>query len=428
MDDLFMIFEYLVMGGMLSFLLITVGHFSFIVPRVAPNRSESTCALHQMLCLQFSYNAVLYILWLLPVFVLGHPIDFYLEDETSWSSYYMVMDYLDMTILPVGLLLGHTVTRGKLPPFRLFLFQVLPFFVALALDYMLGWTFLRSAMGIFSIVYSIFQFLWYGRCVHIHQLFLLNSYSNIDNCDMKWYLKAQMPVFLLSLLYYPLCVLPEATWPSILYDLLTMGFMMYLVAMISLHEMDDRAYSLIEKIDFRKSKTEIFDAAIREAHEEVPDAMPAAKPVAPAASGLVSEAQPSTPVAEETPATAPAPEAPKEWTRVEKESFDFGDQMKKLEEDEFFLDPDVNIDYLANKLGTNRHYVSNYLNQILKMPFYVYVNKLRLEYAERMLRTSNDKASSIGYLCGFNSEGTFRRLFKEQYGCTPTQYVKKAAA
>lgn len=416
MDDLFTIFEYLVMGGMLCFLLITVGHFSLIVPRVAPNRSESTRALHSMLCLQFSYNALLYVLWLLPVFVVGHSIDFYLETDSSWSSYYMVMDYLDMTILPVGLLLGHTVTRGKLPPFGLFLAQLIPFLVALLLDFLLGWTFLRSAMGIFSVVYSVFQFLWYGRCVHIHQIFLLNNYSNIEKCDMKWYLKAQMPVFLLSVLYYPLCVLPEATWPSIVYDLLTMGFMMYLVAMVSLHEMDDKAYSIIQKIDFRKSKSEIIADAIRDAEAEAPAAAPVAAPAA------------AEPAADEAPATPGTAEKPKEWTRVEKESYDFGEQMKKLEEEEFFLDPDVNIDYLAEKLGTNRHYVSNYLNQILKMPFYVYVNKLRLEYAERLLRTSNDKASSIGYLCGFNSEGTFRRLFKEQYGCTPTQYVKQAAA
>lgn len=415
MDNIYQIFEYLVMGGMLSFLLITVGHFSIIVPRVAPDRSESTRALHTMLCLQFSYNALLYVLWLLPVFFVGYSIDFYLETDNSWSSYYMVMDYLDMTILPVGLLLGHVVTRGKLPPFRLFLFQVLPFVVAYLLELSFGWTILRQIMGIFSVVYCVFQFLWYGRCVHIHQLFLLNNYSNIDKCEMKWYLKAQMPVFLLSLTYYPLCILPEATWPSIVYDLLTMAFMMYLVAMVSLHEMDDRAYQLIEKIDFRKTKSEILAEAIREAEQESPTT------VAPAANVVD---QPS----EQQLAGQTKAQEPKEWTRVEKESYDFGEQMKKLEEDEFFLDPDVNIDYLADKLGTNRHYVSNYLNQILKMPFYVYVNKLRLEYAERLLRTSNDKASSVGYLCGFNSEGTFRRLFKEQYGCTPTQYVKQAAA
>jgi len=413
MENLSLLSEYLVMGAMLCFFLFTSCHFLFVVPRVAPNRSEATKALHKMVVFQLIYNGLLYLLWLVPVFVEGKAIDFYLEADPHWVTFDIVMDYLDMTILPIGMLMGHVVTRGKLPSWQMGFMQVLPYLVAMVLDLFFGLPVLRSAMGIFALLYSIFQFIWYGRCVRIHELFLLNNFSNIDGCEMKWYLKAQMPVFLLALLYYPLCVLPEATWPSTIYDICSLLFLFYLVSMVSVHQMDDRTYSLVENVDFRKKKAEIIKDAIAEADKEAPAAAPAAVAAV---------------VAEENSTTAPKAEEPKEWTRVEKESFDFGEQMKKLEEDEFYLDPDVNIDYLANQLGTNRHYVSNYLNQILKMPFYAYVNKLRLEHAEMLLRTSNDKASSIGYLCGFNSEATFRRLFKEQYGCTPTQYVKHPAS
>lgn len=409
MNNLVLPSEYLVMGAMLCFFFITSCHFLFIVPKVAPNRSEATKALHKMAVIQLVYNGLLYLLWLLPVFVEGRAIDFYLENDPRWATYDLVMDYLDMTILPIGMLMGHVVTRGKLPSVKMGMMQVMPFAIALVIDLIFDLPVLRSSMGIFALVYSIFQFVWYGRCVRIHEIFLLNNYSNIEGCEMKWYLKAQMPVFLLSLLYYPLVVLPEATWPSIVYDLCSLCFLFYLVSMISTHEMDDRAYSLVEKVDFTKKKSEIFNAAIEEAKNEAPAA-----------------AEPAASLAAKAPKAAQA-EEPKVWTRTEKESYDFGEQMKKLEEEEFYLDPDVNIDYLANELGTNRHYVSNYLNQILKMPFYAYVNKLRLEHAEMLLRTSNDKASAIGYLCGFNSEATFRRLFKEQYGCTPTQYVKQAS-
>lgn len=453
MEQFTSVSEYFIMGAMLCFLCLSVNYFHFLVPRLAPDRSESTKALHRMLSLQIAYNGFLYVLWLLPALFDNTVSDFYSEESTRWASYYVVMDYLDMTLLPVGMLMGHVVTRGKLPSWKMFLGQVSPFVVAYLLDVTLDWDWLRSAMGIFSIAYSIFQFLWYGRCVRIHQIFLLNNYSNLDGRQMKWYLKAQIPVFLLSLLYYPLCVLPEATWPSIVYDLLTLGVLIFLTVVVMLNEMDDRAYSLIKDIDFRKPQREIFDDAIRMAEMEVAKPAPVVTEqeipvsVAPAAAveeepkpvaepEVAAEEKPEPAVepevaAEEKPEPVAKPEAaeePKIWTRIEKESYDFGEQMKKLEEEEFYLDPDVSIDYLADRLGSNRHYVSNYLNQILKMPFYTYVNSLRLEHAERLLRTSNDKASAIGYLSGFNSEATYRRLFKERYGCTPTQYVKRTAA
>lgn len=407
MDDLIIVSEYLVMGAMLCFLFLSAGYFRFLVPRLAPSRSDSTKALHKMLNLQIEYNGLLYVLWLLPVLFDQKASDFYLEESARWASYYVVMDYLDMTLLPVGMLMGYVVIHGTLPSWKLFVGQIAPFVIAYCLDVAMGWEWLRTCMGIYAIAYSIFQFMWYGRCVRIHQLFLLNSYSNLDGRQMKWYLEAQIPVFLLSLLYYPLCVLPEATWPSIVYDVLTLAVLIFLIIMVLMNEMDDKAYSLMKDIDLRKKKSEIFADAIRMAEMET--------------------AQPET-MQPETMNPEPAQPEPQEWTRTEKESYDFGDQMKKLEEEEFYLDPDVSIDYLAERLGSNRHYVSDYLNQILKMPFYTYVNSLRLEHAERLLRTSNDKASAIGYLSGFNSEATYRRLFKERYGCTPTQYTKRVAA
>lgn len=437
MDDLIIVSEYLVMGAMLCFLFLSAGYFRFLVPRLAPSRSDSTKALHKMLNLQIEYNGLLYVLWLLPVLFDQKTSDFYLEESARWASYYVVMDYLDMTLLPVGMLMGYVVIHGTLPSWKMFVGQIAPFVVAYCLDVAMGWEWLRTCMGIYAIAYSVFQFMWYGRCVRIHQLFLLNSYSNLDGRQMKWYLEAQIPVFLLSLLYYPLCVLPEATWPSIVYDVLTLAVLIFLIIMVLMNEMDDKAYSLMKDIDLRKKKSEIFADAIRMAEMETAQpetAQPETlqpEPVQPETlqpeTAQPEPAQPETMKPETAQPETVKPET-QEWTRTEKESYDFGDQMKKLEEEEFYLDPDVSIDYLAERLGSNRHYVSDYLNQILKMPFYTYVNSLRLEHAERLLRTSNDKASAIGYLSGFNSEATYRRLFKERYGCTPTQYTKRVAA
>lgn len=101
---------------------------------------------------------------------------------------------------------------------------------------------------------------------------------------------------------------------------------------------------------------------------------------------------------------------------------DFAEKIRELERERFYLDNDISIDWVAKALGTNRHYVSDYFNKVLCTTFNDYVNNLRLEHAARLLRDGKVKPSNVPFSAGFNSDHTFRRLFKQKYGCTPSQY------
>lgn len=103
---------------------------------------------------------------------------------------------------------------------------------------------------------------------------------------------------------------------------------------------------------------------------------------------------------------------------------DFAEEIRKLERKRFYLDSNVNIDWIASTLGTNRHYVSDYFNKVLHTTFNDYINTLRLSYAVELLRTGKVKQSQVAYSAGFNNDHTFRRLFKERFGCTPSQFEK----
>jgi len=87
-----------------------------------------------------------------------------------------------------------------------------------------------------------------------------------------------------------------------------------------------------------------------------------------------------------------------------------------------YLDPDLDINMLSQALFTNRTYVGR-LFRLRGTTFSHYVNSLRLNHAEELLRTTSKSVGVICEECGF-SVATFRRIFSERYNCTPIEYRK----
>ena len=48
-----------------------------------------------------------------------------------------------------------------------------------------------------------------------------------------------------------------------------------------------------------------------------------------------------------------------------------------------------------------------------------YLNRLRLQRAHELLRSSNDGLGQIAIRCGFQSQAYFNRVFKKAFGETP---------
>ena len=93
-----------------------------------------------------------------------------------------------------------------------------------------------------------------------------------------------------------------------------------------------------------------------------------------------------------------------------------------FEEEHLYLNPKLTIMDLAQAIGTNRTYISNYLNNVLGTTFFDYVNQYRLSYAEQLLRQTKMSIEEIADRSGFNSRSTFRRAFLKRFGCTPSHY------
>ncbi len=87
-----------------------------------------------------------------------------------------------------------------------------------------------------------------------------------------------------------------------------------------------------------------------------------------------------------------------------------------------YLKPQLKLGDMAEAVGTNRTYLSRYLNEVLHTNFYDYVNGLRIKEAVEMMSQSEYSIQTIASIVGFNSYSTFRRTFIATYGKSPQEY------
>ena len=85
--------------------------------------------------------------------------------------------------------------------------------------------------------------------------------------------------------------------------------------------------------------------------------------------------------------------------------------------------PGITIDQAAREMGTNRSYLSRYLNEVRQMTFYEWVAQLRIEEAQSlMLSHPSDSIEQISARVGFSSHSTFSSTFKKIVGMSPYQW------
>lgn len=93
-----------------------------------------------------------------------------------------------------------------------------------------------------------------------------------------------------------------------------------------------------------------------------------------------------------------------------------------------FLQPDLSLTVLCEKVGTNRTYASKAIKDTKGCNFPDYVNRFRLDYAiDLMKQTPKEKIiiQNIAMQCGFGSIQSFYRYFKLFFNETPTQWMER---
>ena len=101
---------------------------------------------------------------------------------------------------------------------------------------------------------------------------------------------------------------------------------------------------------------------------------------------------------------------------------------KLMEEEQPYLDPDLDLSSLADLLNINPRQLSHTINQNFSMNFYEFVNNYRVEaFKKRMQQPENKKLTLLAnaYECGFKSKSTFNDVFKKSTGKTPSNFAKQ---
>lgn len=407
----------MVQGGNIFYFLINAIFLFFIMPKLQPKRNAAAAAIHNSLGWLLLVYVANYSLWIVPE--LFQPQCGYYRIGNVYPNYKTLMEYMDLAVLPLSMVFGSTVLLGKMPPKWIGPAILLPYLIYSLNDIFEFLPFkLYTFAYISTIIVVIAQLAWYGFFIRKFDKKLMENCSNIDRRSIKWVFWTLVPLLVLTILYIPLNMMTNVDEWMVLYDFLTLLIITGIVGHSLSHKVDEMTIELISeqieemeiKGDGRKKDVDAID----------PESVDGGQSAKVGVETVEQETQSDGPSATTDDSKA------KTTSTLNSKFMNFDEIFQKLEEERFYLDTEVNIDWISSKLGTNRHYVSDYLNRVKHVSFYEYVNTLRLIYAERLLKEGKEKLADIAFICGFNSDHTFRRLFKEKYGCTPLQYQKSA--
>lgn len=85
----------------------------------------------------------------------------------------------------------------------------------------------------------------------------------------------------------------------------------------------------------------------------------------------------------------------------------------------------IDINYLSDKMCMSGSTLYRKMKALTGLSTNEYIRKVKMENAERLLLEGKFNISEIAYKVGMNSTGYFRQCFKEEFGVSPSDYLKQ---
>ena len=85
----------------------------------------------------------------------------------------------------------------------------------------------------------------------------------------------------------------------------------------------------------------------------------------------------------------------------------------------------IDITYLSDKMCMSGSTLYRKMKALTGLSTNEYIRKVKMENAERLLLEGKYNISEIAYKVGMNSSGYFRQCFKDEFGVSPSDYLKQ---
>ena len=85
---------------------------------------------------------------------------------------------------------------------------------------------------------------------------------------------------------------------------------------------------------------------------------------------------------------------------------------------------DLGPAFIAQKLSISLSQLNRKMNIVTGKSTMNYILQVKLNNARKMMQDKNISMAEIANICGFSDQNYFSRMFKKEFGITPTQYQK----
>lgn len=96
-----------------------------------------------------------------------------------------------------------------------------------------------------------------------------------------------------------------------------------------------------------------------------------------------------------------------------------------MTEEQVFRQPGYTVEDMCERLHTDRKQLSQMMMHHYGVHFPEYLNNRRLAYAQQLMLTTQMKMTQVAEESGFAGSSHMNRLFKQQFDCTPTAWLKE---
>jgi signal transduction histidine kinase/ligand-binding sensor domain-containing protein/DNA-binding response OmpR family regulator len=98
--------------------------------------------------------------------------------------------------------------------------------------------------------------------------------------------------------------------------------------------------------------------------------------------------------------------------------------MKVINEN--MSNPDFSVEHLAEKVGISRVHIYRRLKELTNQSAHNFIKGIRLQQAATLLLSKKYSISEVAYATGFSNPSHFSNSFREFYGVSPKEYIRKS--